>query len=73
MLSRQYIKMMQNSESLKSKTKEWLEERKRRAIELLKMIDQRQDTIKNTTKAIFEVQEEFLEKGIEGFKRNYTL
>lgn len=68
MLSRQYIKMMQNSESLKSKTKEWLEERKRRAIELLKMIDQRQDTIKNTTKAIFEVQEEFLEKGIEGLK-----
>ena len=68
MLSRYYINLMQNSDSLKSETKEWLEKRKRRAIELLKMIDQRQDTIKNITKAIFEVQEEFLEEGIEGLK-----
>lgn len=68
MLSRYYIKMMQNSDSLEPETREWLEERKRRAIELLKMIDQRQDTIKNISKAIFEVQKEFLEKGIEGLK-----
>lgn len=68
MLSKKYIRMMQNPDSLDSKTKEWLEERKRRAIELLKMIEQRQDTIKNITKAIFDIQKDFLDKGIEGLK-----
>jgi len=68
MLSRYYINLMQNSDSLKSDTKDWLEARKRKAIELLKMIDQRQNTIKNITQSIFEVQEDFLEKGIKGLK-----
>jgi len=68
MINRYYQRLIQNSNLLKPKAKKWIEEKQKRAIELLKMIDQRQDTIKKTTEAIFNVQSDFLDKGIKGLK-----
>ena len=59
---------MRNGASLDKKAKEWLENYKSQAVDLLKSIDQRRQTIKKVTEAIFEVQADFLEQGVKGLK-----
>jgi RNA polymerase sigma-54 factor len=60
--------MMNGNRNLDTKTKEWLEVRRTQARELLQSIVQRRQTIARVTDAIFEVQADFLEKGVEGLK-----
>lgn len=60
--------MMNGNKNLDSKTKEWLEARRTQAKDLLQSIVQRRQTIARVTDAIFEVQADFLEQGVEGLK-----
>ena len=64
-----YVDWMTNgNKNLDAKTKEWLEVRRTQARDLLQSIVQRRQTIARVTEAIFEVQADFLEQGIEGLK-----
>ena len=64
-----YIDWMTNgNKNLDTKTKEWLEVRRTQARDLLQSIVQRRQTIARVTDAIFEVQADFLEQGVEGLK-----
>lgn len=64
-----YVDWMANgNKSLDAKTKEWLEIRRTQARDLLQSIVQRRQTIATVTEAIFEVQADFLEQGVEGLK-----
>lgn len=64
-----YIDWMTNGhKNLDGKTKEWLEARRTQARDLLQSIVQRRQTIAMVTDAIFEVQADFLEQGVEGLK-----
>ena len=64
-----YVDWMTNgNKNLDDKTKEWLESRRTQARDLLQSIVQRRQTIARVTDAIFEVQADFLEQGIEGLK-----
>ena len=67
-LSRRYINMMRNGSRLTSDERRWLEDYRRRALDLLKSIEQRRQTIIKVTRGIFTVQEEFLDIGIKGLK-----
>ena len=60
--------MINGNKNLDSKTKEWLEVRRTQARDLLQSIVQRRQTIVRVTDAIFEVQADFLEQGVEGLK-----
>ena len=64
-----YVDWMANgNKSLDTQAKEWLEVRRTQARDLLQSIVQRRQTIVKVTDAIFEVQADFLEQGIEGLK-----
>ena len=64
-----YVDWMTNgNKHLDVKTKEWLEVRRAQARDLLQSIVQRRQTIARVTDAIFEVQADFLEQGVEGLK-----
>lgn len=64
-----YIDWMTNgNKNLDPKTKEWLEARRTQARDLLQSIVQRRQTIARVTDAIFEIQADFLERGVEGLK-----
>ena len=64
-----YVDWMTNgNKDLDPKTKEWLEVRRTQARDLLQSIVQRRQTIARVTDAIFEVQADFLEQGVEGLK-----
>ncbi len=64
-----YVNMMRNGDSaLDKNAKQWLENHKNQAVDLLKSIDQRRRTIKRVTEAIFEVQSGFLEQGVKALK-----
>ena len=64
-----YVDWMTNgNKNLDVKTKEWLEVRRTQARDLLQSIVQRRQTIARVTDAIFEVQADFLEQGVEGLK-----
>ena len=64
-----YVDWMTNgNKNLDAETKEWLEVRRTQARDLLQSIVQRRQTIARVTDAIFEVQADFLEQGIEGLK-----
>ncbi len=64
-----YVDWMTNgNKNLDTKTKEWLEGRRTQARDLLQSIVQRRQTIARVTEAIFEVQADFLEHGVEGLK-----
>lgn len=64
-----YLNMLRNGHySLDSETKQWLERQRSNAIDLLSSITERHKTIANVTKAIFEVQHDFLEQGVKGLK-----
>ena len=60
--------MMNGNKNLDANTREWLEVRRTQARDLLQSIVQRRQTIARVTEAIFEVQANFLEKGVEGLK-----
>ena len=64
-----YVDWMTNGhKNLDTKTKEWIEVRRTQARDLLQSIMQRRQTIARVTEAIFEVQADFLEQGVEGLK-----
>jgi RNA polymerase sigma-54 factor len=64
-----YVNMMRNGDSaLDKNAKQWLENYKNQAVDLLKSIDQRRRTIKRVTEAIFEVQSDFFEQGVTSLK-----
>lgn len=67
-LTRSYLDMLQRDNNIESEAKEWLENHKRKAIDLLKSISQRRQTIVKVTESIFEEQKDFLEKGVKGLK-----
>lgn len=67
-LSKSYLRMLQNDEHLTSEAREWLENCKRTAIDLLKSIEQRRRTIIKVTESIFKIQRDFLEKGVNYLK-----
>ena len=68
-LNQFYVDMMLNDfKKLDKQTKEFLESYRDKAIDLLKNIDLRRQTLARITEAIFEVQAGFLEKGVNGLK-----
>jgi len=68
-LSKHYLNMLRSdNDNMPSDAKEYLEGVKRKAIDLLKSITQRRQTIVNVTESIFEVQRDFLEQGVKGLK-----
>ncbi len=60
--------MMNGNKNLEPKTREWLEVHRTQARDLLQSIVQRRQTIARVTDAIFKVQSDFLEQGVEGLK-----
>jgi len=64
-----YLDMLQQQkDSLDNNAKTWLEEHRTKAIDLLKSVYERQQTIQKIAEAIFEVQRDFLQKGVSGLK-----
>ena len=64
-----YLDMMRNHQStLDSETKEWIEKRYRDAANLLSSLAQRGSTIARVAEVIFEIQTEFLTRGVKGIK-----
>jgi RNA polymerase sigma-54 factor len=63
-LSHSYRRMMRKGEAEKD-VREYVKERYRSAIQLLRNIEQRKNTILRTCEAIVERQQEFLEQGVE--------
>ena len=64
-----YLNIMQNHQNtLDSEAKEWIEKRYRDAANLLSSLVQRGSTIARVTEAIFEIQTEFLTRGVKGIK-----
>ncbi len=67
-LSNYYRKLLANKKSLGKEEKEFLEEKLRSAIWLLKSLDQRNKTIYKVTDSILKFQKEFFRKGAEYLK-----
>jgi RNA polymerase sigma-54 factor len=67
-LSNYYRKLLANKNALGQETRQFLEEKLRSAIWLLKSLDQRHKTIYRVTESILKFQEEFLRKGIKYLK-----
>ncbi len=67
-INRRYLDMLKNKESLSPEDREWLENYWHKAVELMKMVEQRRQTVKKVTEAIFSVQRDFLEKGFKYLK-----
>ncbi|MCY3741963.1 MAG: RNA polymerase factor sigma-54 [Candidatus Poribacteria bacterium] len=64
-----YLNLMRNrQDTLDTEAKEWIEKRYRDASNLLSSLAQRGSTIARVTEAIFEVQTEFLTKGVKSIK-----
>jgi RNA polymerase sigma-54 factor len=64
-----YLNMMRNGhKALDGETKQWLEKRRSQAIDFLSSINERRKTITKVTEAIFEVQRDFLDEGVNGLK-----
>ena len=63
-----YLDMLQQKNSLDPNTKSWIEEHRGKAIDLLKSVYERQQTIQKIAEAIFEVQRDFLQVGVSGLK-----
>ena len=66
-ISRAYREILKGNTS-SAKDNEYLQEKLRSAIRLIKSIEQRRKTLYNVTKSIFEVQREFLDKGVRYLK-----
>ncbi len=67
-LSNYYRKLISNKKNLGQKEKEFLEEKLRAAIWLLKSLDQRKKTIYRVTESILKFQGEFFREGITHLK-----
>ncbi|MBB17327.1 RNA polymerase sigma-54 factor [Candidatus Poribacteria bacterium] len=68
-LNQFYINMMLNdAKRLDDPTKEFLENYRARAIDLLKNIELRRQTVARITEAVFAVQVGFLDRGVDGLK-----
>ncbi len=69
-INRQYYEnlMRNKQETLDAETKEWIEKRYRDALDLIESLAQRGSTIERVTKAIFEVQTDFLTEGDKSIK-----
>ena len=67
-LNKHYSDILNSDNNISPKTLSWLENSKRRAIDLVKSIGQRRQTILNVTESIFDVQKDFLEEGVKGLK-----
>ncbi|HDK17168.1 MAG TPA: RNA polymerase sigma-54 factor, partial [Nitrospirae bacterium] len=67
-LSNYYRKLLANKKNLGEKEKEFLEEKLRSAVWLLKSLDQRKKTIYRVTDSILKFQEEFFSKGLNYLK-----
>ncbi|MGE0883737.1 MAG: RNA polymerase factor sigma-54 [Blastocatellales bacterium] len=66
-INRQYRQMMENKETSKE-TRDYIKDRVRSAIDLLKNIEHRKQTIYKVCERIVERQRDFLDKGIEHIK-----
>jgi len=66
-INRQYRQMMENKETTKE-TRDYIKDRVRSAIDLLKNIEHRKQTIYKVCERIVERQRDFLDKGIEHIK-----
>lgn len=64
-LSNYYRKLLTNKNALEQEERQFLEEKLRSAIWLLKSLDQRNKTIYRVTESILKFQEEFFRKGIK--------
>lgn len=67
-LSNYYRKLLANKKSLGAEEKQFLEEKLRSAVWLLKSLDQRNKTIYRVTESILKFQEDFFRKGAEHLK-----
>ncbi|HID55312.1 TPA: RNA polymerase factor sigma-54 [Candidatus Poribacteria bacterium] len=67
-INRRYLDMLKNKDALSPEDREWLENYWNKAVELMKMVEQRRQTVKKVTEAIFSVQRDFLEKGFKYLK-----
>lgn len=67
-LSNYYRKLLANKKSLGPEEKQFLEEKLRSAIWLLKSLDQRNKTIYKVTESILKFQEDFFRKGFKHLK-----
>jgi RNA polymerase sigma-54 factor len=66
-INRQYRQMMENKETSKE-TRDYIKDRFRSAVDLLKNIEHRKQTIYKVCERIVERQREFLDKGVEFLK-----
>lgn len=66
-INRQYRQMMENKETSKE-TRDYIKDRFRSAVDLLKNIEHRKQTIYKVCERIVERQREFLDKGVEYLK-----
>jgi RNA polymerase sigma-54 factor len=66
-LNHSYRKMMREK-GLEREVKEYVKERYRSAIQLLRNIEQRKNTIVRTCESIVRRQQDFLERGVEGLR-----
>jgi RNA polymerase sigma-54 factor len=66
-LNQSYRKMMREK-NLEREVKEYVKERYRSAIQLLRNIEQRKNTIVRTCESIVRRQQDFLERGVEGLR-----
>jgi RNA polymerase sigma-54 factor len=66
-INRQYRQMMENKETSKE-TRDYIKDRVRSAIDLLKNIEHRKQTIYKVCERIVERQRDFLDKGVEHIK-----
>jgi RNA polymerase sigma-54 factor len=67
-INKTLLNKLNNRSELSTEEQDWIERLKRKAIDLVKSVEQRRRTILTVTENIFEVQKDFLEKGIKGLK-----
>ena len=63
-----YRRMLREKGTERDEVRDYVKERYRSAIQLLRNIEQRKNTIVRTCDAIVRRQQEFLEKGVEGLR-----
>jgi len=67
-ISRRYRQMLQERDNLPSETYEFIKNKYKSAMWLIRNIEQRQNTILRIARAIVDVQRDFMEKGVEAIK-----
>jgi len=67
-INKRYLDIINSDNDMLPETRNWLENSKRRAIDLVRSYEQRRQTILNVAESIFKVQKDFLEEGVKGLK-----